>query len=101
MRSAWHAGMTILCFHYEAISPNTVLVPSRRLRVQRDAEHTWLQQEADELAQVQPCLLLLAQSFSSAQLVPAVVVAHAEMWQNCFLLRRGGVLKISGPGLTL
>ena len=51
------AGTSILCFHYEAISPNAVLVPSRRLRLQRDVQHTWLHKEVDELAQVYSCLL--------------------------------------------
>ena len=44
-------GGTILCFHYEAICPNTVLVPSRCLRVQRDVQHTWLLQEVEDLSQ--------------------------------------------------
>ena len=46
------AGHTILCFHYEEISPNTVLIPARRLRVQRDVQHSWLHQEMDDLSQV-------------------------------------------------
>ena len=45
-------GVTILCFHYEAICPNTVLVPAQRLRVQRTVQHSWLQQEVEDLAQV-------------------------------------------------
>ena len=34
-----------------------MLVPSRRLRLQRDVQHTWLHNEVDELAQVCSCLL--------------------------------------------
>lgn len=51
------AGSTILCFHHEDICPNTVLVPARCLRVQRDVQHSWLHQELEDFAQVlrHPC----------------------------------------------
>ncbi|DBB09234.1 TPA: hypothetical protein ACH3X3_007818 [Trebouxia sp. C0006] len=44
-------GSTILCFHHEEICPNTVLVPARCLRVQRDVQHSWLHQELEDFAQ--------------------------------------------------
>ncbi|KAA6428100.1 MAG: hypothetical protein FRX49_02761, partial [Trebouxia sp. A1-2] len=44
-------GSTILCFHHEDICPNTVLVPARCLRVQRDVQHSWLHQELEDFAQ--------------------------------------------------
>ncbi len=59
MQSITATGGTILCFHYESIFPNTVLVPARCVRVQRDVQHTWLHQEVEDLAQVLPMLLLL------------------------------------------
>lgn len=46
------AGSTILCFHYEAISPNTVQIPARHVCTQRAAEHTWLHREVDDLTKV-------------------------------------------------
>ena len=46
------AGSTVLCFHYEAISPNTVQIPARLVHTQRAPEHTWLHREVDDLTKV-------------------------------------------------
>ncbi|KAL3149135.1 hypothetical protein ABBQ32_001972 [Trebouxia sp. C0010 RCD-2024] len=65
-------GTSILCFQYEAISPNTVMVPSRRLRLQRDVQHSWLHREVDELAQEAAAAFGVLQSALHSQLGSAL-----------------------------
>ncbi|DBA97431.1 hypothetical protein WJX77_010396 [Trebouxia sp. C0004] len=65
-------GNTILCFHHEEICPNTVLVPARCLRVQRDVQHSWLHQELEEFAQEAAAAFSVLQAALHRQLSDAM-----------------------------
>ena len=45
-------GNIVACFHYEAVSPNMVVMPGRQIKYSREAHQLWLEEEAEQLIEV-------------------------------------------------